>query len=77
MINTTDFGLGSLRKAIQDANTNPGSDTIQFDIPGAGPHTIRPGSELPALTGPVLIDGYSQTDISNLLAFVMAPPPAK
>jgi putative heme-binding domain-containing protein len=24
-----------------------------------------------------LLDGYSQADISNLLAFVMAPPPAK
>jgi putative heme-binding domain-containing protein len=24
-----------------------------------------------------LFDGYNQTDISNLLAFVLAPPPAK
>jgi putative heme-binding domain-containing protein len=24
-----------------------------------------------------LVDGYSQTDISNLLAFMMSPPPAK
>jgi hypothetical protein len=24
-----------------------------------------------------LLDGYTQTDISNLLAFVLAPPPAK
>ena len=30
-----------------------------------------------SLMPPGLLDGYSQADISNLLAFVMAPPPAK
>ena len=30
-----------------------------------------------SLMPPGLLDGYSQTDISNLLAFVMAPPPPK
>ena len=31
---------GSLRKAIIDANANPGTDTIDFSIAGAGVHTI-------------------------------------
>jgi putative heme-binding domain-containing protein len=30
-----------------------------------------------SLMPPGLLDGYAQTDISNLLAFVLAPPPAK
>jgi putative heme-binding domain-containing protein len=30
-----------------------------------------------SLMPPGLLDGYNQSDISNLLAFVMAPPPAK
>jgi putative heme-binding domain-containing protein len=30
-----------------------------------------------SLMPPGLLDGYSQADISNLLAFIMAPPPAK
>jgi CSLREA domain-containing protein len=51
----------TLREAIDAANTNPGADTIEFDIPGAGPHTISPvGSSLPEITKPVTIDGYSE-----------------
>ena len=30
-----------------------------------------------SLMPPGLLDPYSQADISNLLAFIMAPPPAK
>jgi parallel beta-helix repeat protein len=37
------------------------TDTIDFAIPGSGPFTISPTSPLPALTHPVVIDGYSQT----------------
>src|SRR5215475_10630536 len=33
---------GSLRKAIIDANANPGSDAINFHISGAGVNTISP-----------------------------------
>jgi hypothetical protein len=58
--NTNDSGAGSLRQAILDANANPGLDTIAFDIPGTGVHTITPATLLPSLDEPVIIDGYSQ-----------------
>ena len=57
---TDDSGPGSLRQVILDANANPGTDTITFDIPGTGPHTITPLTELPAITDPVIIDGTTQ-----------------
>jgi hypothetical protein len=62
VVNTLDDGSGSLRQAILNANANPGKDTITFNIPGAGPHTIMPVTPLPALTDPVVIDGYTQPD---------------
>jgi hypothetical protein len=58
--NTNDSGRGSLRAAIDCANLIPGLDTIRFAIDGAGVHTITPQSELPAITDPVIIDGYTQ-----------------
>ncbi|MGK7904369.1 MAG: S8 family serine peptidase [Hormoscilla sp.] len=58
--NTNDSGAGSLRSAIAWANDNPGRDTILFDIPGDGPHTIAPASALPDITEAVVIDGWSQ-----------------
>jgi hypothetical protein len=58
--NTNDSGTGSLRQAILNANTAPGADTINFNIPGTGVHTIAPTSELPTVTEAVTIDGYSQ-----------------
>ena len=61
--NTADSGAGSLRQAIldNDADTaNTAADTIDFNIPGAGVHTIQPLLELPEITHPVVIDGYSQ-----------------
>lgn len=60
VINTTDGGTGSLRQAILDANANPGSDVIAFNIPGAGAHTITPGTALPDVTESVTIDGTTQ-----------------
>ncbi|HEY6940912.1 right-handed parallel beta-helix repeat-containing protein [Dokdonella sp.] len=57
---TDDSGPGTLRQAILDANANAGADTIAFAIPGSGVHTISPTSSLPSITGPLLIDGYSQ-----------------
>ena len=46
---TADTGLGSLREAILCANGQPGPDTIQFNIPGVGPHFIKPATVLPKL----------------------------
>ncbi len=57
---TGDGGAGSLRDALICSNLTPGLDTISFNIPGAGPHTIRPQSPLPEITDPVVIDGYTQ-----------------
>ena len=57
---TADSGSGSLRDAIDFANTNAGPDTISFDIAGSGTHTISPLSALPDITSPVTIDGTSQ-----------------
>ena len=66
--NVNDSGVGSLRWAIQQANSNPGGDTIDFNIPahlcdsGTNVCTITPSSALPSLTGDfTTIDGYSQS----------------
>lgn len=64
VINTNDSGAGSLRQAILDGNGNAGSDTINFNIPGAGVQTITPTTALPIITEAVLIDGYTQTGSS-------------
>ena len=62
--NTNDSGAGSLRQAIEDANSNgnPGDqDVIEFDIAGFGDKVIEPQSTL-TITQSVLIDGYTQGD---------------
>jgi trimeric autotransporter adhesin len=57
--NTNGNGADSLEQAIIDANASSDSDdTIEFDIPGGGVPTIV--DSLPAVTGPVLIDGTTQ-----------------
>src|ERR1041384_977469 len=68
--NANDSGAGSLRQAILDANANVGTDTIDFDIPGTGVHTISlTTGALPDITEAVTIDGYSQPGSSeNTLA---------
>ena len=58
--NTNDSGAGSLRQAIIDANTNTGTDNINFNIPDTGPHSIQLLSALPEITDPVIINGYTQ-----------------
>jgi hypothetical protein len=62
--NTNDSGAGSLRQAILYSNDTPGADTIKFDIPGSGVHTISPASELPNITEAVTINGYTQPEAS-------------
>jgi hypothetical protein len=67
--NTNDSGAGSLRQAIGDANSNPGADTISFNIVGAGVQTINLTASLPDITDPLTIDGYTQPNASaNTLA---------
>lgn len=67
--NTNDSGEGSLRWTIDNANTHTndatGPDTIRFAIDGSGPHAIQPDSELPIITDPVVIDGWSQPGFSG------------
>ena len=62
--NTSDSGPGSLRQAILDANSHAGADAIAFNIPGTGVRTIALASELPVITSPVTIDGYTQSGAS-------------
>src|SRR6266446_12437 len=63
--NISDSGAGSLRQAILDANAASGLDTIVFQIPGSGVHTIALLSTLPPITDPVAIDGTTQTGFTN------------
>src|SRR5215211_2124988 len=58
------FNVGAectLRAAIEEANAFAGADTINFAIPGAAPHTISPGFQLPTITQRVTIDGYTES----------------
>ncbi len=52
----------TLRAAIQEANGTTDTDTIEFNIPGSGVHTISPSAELPLVTASVIINGYTQGD---------------
>ena len=58
--NTNDTGVGSFRRTIGNANEFPGLDTIRFDIPGPGPHSIAPLSQLPPVLESVIIDATTQ-----------------
>jgi hypothetical protein len=69
--NTDDSGPGSLRAAIVCSNTEPGVQTIDFAIPGAGPHTIQPPTALPAITDAVVIDGTTQPDYEGTPLIVL------
>ena len=65
-------GLVTLREAITSANNNAnvnadvvgigayGADTINFNIAGAGVRTISLTAALPAITGMITINGYTQ-----------------
>lgn len=72
---SADGGAGSLRQAILDANALTDVSgvkcpmhTIQFAVPGAGPHTVRPLTPLPMVSIPLHIDGYTQPgSIANTL----------
>ncbi|HEY6118516.1 MAG TPA: FG-GAP-like repeat-containing protein [Pyrinomonadaceae bacterium] len=64
--NTNDAGPGSLRQAILDANSNPGLDSISFNIPGSGVRTISPLSALPNITDSLTIDGTTQPGFAGV-----------
>ena len=63
--NTLDSGAGSFRDAIVQANTNSGSDVIEFSIGGGGVQTISPTSVLPSITDRLTIDGTTQPGYSG------------
>ena len=59
--NLLDSGAGSLRDGISAANSNPGPDTIRFNIATTLPAIISPTSALPSITDSFLvIDASSQ-----------------
>lgn len=61
VLNNGDSGAGTLRQAILSANSNPGGDTIRFNLPNTQ-LVINPLTPLPALTDSgTTIDGTSQT----------------
>ena len=68
--NTLDSGPGSLRNAIELANSHPGPDSIRFAIPKTDPGftpqlgtwTIKPVTGLPPIMDrETIIDGFSQS----------------
>jgi uncharacterized repeat protein (TIGR01451 family) len=66
VLNTLDNGPNTLRAAIQSANLQGGSNTIDFNIGGAvGVQTINLTSPLPFITSPLNIDGYTQPGSSR------------
>jgi hypothetical protein len=66
--NTNDSGFGSLRKAIDDANSNPGADIIHFNIGGGGLHTIVPLTTFQALKTPLISMATQPGAKANTLA---------
>lgn len=58
--NTADSGLGSLRHAIEQANSTPEFDEIHFSLLGGGVQVISPTSGLPTIEAPVAIRGFTQ-----------------
>ena len=62
VVNLNDSGAGSLRQALLQANAAPGADTIQFSV--AGTIQLTSGA-LPAISGPVTIDGTSAPGYST------------
>ena len=58
--NDLDSGPGSLRQAINDANSDFDPSTIEFAIEGEGIHTIHLSSGLPGVLFPLAIDATTQ-----------------
>ena len=62
--NNNASGAGSLDQAIDDANNNPGTDNIIFNIAGSSvaARTITLTSDLPDIDEAVIIDGTTQSN---------------
>ncbi|HBJ33285.1 MAG TPA: hypothetical protein DDZ51_00695, partial [Planctomycetaceae bacterium] len=69
--NTNDSGAGSLRQAIIDANALAGADTINFNIAGAGVHTITLATALDPITGQVTINATTESDFAGTPLIVL------
>jgi hypothetical protein len=63
-------GAAVVNADVAAVGTFGSGDTIAFNIPGVGPHTILIGAlPLPALSRPVVLDGYTQPgSFENTLA---------
>jgi Bacterial Ig-like domain (group 3)/Right handed beta helix region len=63
---TADSGLGSLRQAIQDADSSSGDlVAIDFAIPGTGPFVISPTLSLPEIARPIVLSANTQAGFSG------------
>ncbi|MCY7327483.1 MAG: right-handed parallel beta-helix repeat-containing protein, partial [Saprospiraceae bacterium] len=60
--NTNNSGAGSLRQAIDDANSNPGADVITFSVPANS--TITVVSPFLVITDDVTIDGAGSSNLT-------------
>ncbi len=64
VVNTNSSGSGSLYDAItqldMDVTTPSSPNVIQFDIPGGGAQTITLSQQLPDITQPTDVQGYTQ-----------------
>lgn len=72
ILNTNDAGFGSLRSAIDQANRNPGPETIRFTLPAGSPLVISPRTALPILTGPTILDATSQPGFAGTPIVVLS-----
>lgn len=71
---TVNTGECTFRAAIEEANANVGADTVNFNIPGSGVHTISPtASNWPKVDDQVDINGFSQPGSSANTAAAPAP----
>ena len=58
--NTNNSGPGSFRQAVQDANTTPGPDQVEFNIAGPAPHVINLLSPVTFTDNQTTVDGTTQ-----------------
>ncbi len=58
--NSNDSGAGSFRQALLNSNATSGPNSVVFNIPGGGVHTINLLSALPVVTHAVSIDGTTE-----------------